>query len=61
MTEKKKGGTLTNVRSEYKKVVWPTKKQTAVYTFTVVSIAILIALFCWVLDLVFNAIVGFII
>ncbi|MDY3051620.1 MAG: preprotein translocase subunit SecE [Ndongobacter sp.] len=58
MTEKKKGGFLKSVRSELKKIVWPTKANTLQYTVTVIIIAVLIALFCWVLDIVFGSLVG---
>ena len=58
MTEKKKGGFLKSVRSELKKIVWPTKANTLQYTVTVIIIAVLIALFCWVLDIVFGSVVG---
>lgn len=58
MTEKKKGGFLKSVRSELKKIVWPTKANTLQYTGTVIVIAVLIALFCWVLDIVFGSLVG---
>ena len=58
MTEKKKGGFLKSVRSELKKIVWRTKANTLQYTVTVIIIAVLIALFCWVLDIVFGSLVG---
>ena len=61
MTEKKKGGFWKGVRTELKKVIWPSKKDTLHYTLTVILIALGIAFFCWVLDFVFGALRGLII
>lgn len=58
MTEKKQGGYLKGVRSEMKKVIWPDRKDTIQYTVTTLVFAILVALFCWGLDLAFGGIIG---
>lgn len=58
MTEKKKGGRLKAVRSEFKKVVWPTKKQVMSYCGVVILIALIVAFFCWILDLAFSWAIG---
>ncbi len=58
MTEKKKSGYLRSVRSELKKVHWPTKKEIVQYTVTTIVIAAIIALVSWGLDIVFNWLVS---
>lgn len=58
MTEKKKTSRFKTVRSEMKKVVWPTKSQLINYTLTVVVISLIVAVFCWVLDIVFGQLIG---
>lgn len=58
MTEKKKTSRFKSVRSEMKKVSWPTKSNLINYTVTVVAISVIVALFCWVLDIVFGRIIG---
>ncbi|HBQ96514.1 MAG: preprotein translocase subunit SecE [Firmicutes bacterium] len=45
---------LREVRSELKKVVWPTPRQTLSYTGFVVSFSLVIALIISGLDVVFN-------
>jgi preprotein translocase subunit SecE len=45
---------LREVRSELKKVVWPTPKQTLSYTGFVVGFSILVALIIAGLDAIFN-------
>ncbi len=58
MTEKKKGGFLKGVRSEFKKVHWPTKEETIQYTITVLVIAGIVALISYGLDVIFSWIVS---
>ncbi len=45
---------LREVRSELKKVVWPTPRQTLSYTGFVVSFSLVVALIISGLDVVFN-------
>lgn len=45
---------LREVRSELKKVVWPTPRQTLSYTGFVVSFSLLVALIIMGLDALFN-------
>lgn len=46
---------------ELRKVTWPTKKQTQMYTFLVIAMVVGVALFFGVLDYVFNLGLEFII
>ncbi|MCF7794788.1 preprotein translocase subunit SecE [Patescibacteria group bacterium] len=46
---------------EMKKVTWPTKKETARYTWLVIGLSLAIAAFLGLLDFVFNYALGFII
>ncbi len=46
---------------EMKKVTWPTKKETKIYTSLVIGISIGIAIFLGVIDYIFNSILKFII
>ncbi len=39
---------------ELKKVTWPTKKETYRYTFMVIGLSLLVAIFLGALDFVFN-------
>ncbi|HHX92325.1 MAG TPA: preprotein translocase subunit SecE [Clostridiales bacterium] len=41
------------IRSEIKKVVWPTKKETYRYTAVVLVTCVLFAFFFWILDTAF--------
>ncbi len=45
---------LREVRTELKKVTWPTLKQTATYTGFVVTFTLLVVLVITILDTVFN-------
>ena len=56
--EKKQSGIVKyfkGVKSEFKKVTWPTFKQILNNTGTVIASVIVIGLFIYVLDMVFNA------
>ena len=64
-TEKKKanifrriGKWLKEMRSELKKVQWPTPKQTANNTGIVILCVIVVGIFIWVFDFVANGVVG---
>lgn len=52
-TKAKKGGFkeyFKGVRTEMRKVVWPTKKETGSYTVVVIAVCALFALFFWLVD-----------
>lgn len=59
--EKKKGGLreyLKGVKTEIKKVVWPTKKELGSYTCMVLIACALFAVGFWLLDSIFAAGLG---
>lgn len=41
---------LTNVKSELKKVTWPTRKETYSSTIVVIVLVLVVAVFLWVID-----------
>ncbi|MCQ2560531.1 MAG: preprotein translocase subunit SecE [Clostridia bacterium] len=43
------------VKTELKKVIWPTKKETYRYTLVVIAVCAFFAVFFWLLDTVFLA------
>ncbi len=49
------------VRTELRKVVWPTRKETLRYTGIVVVVCLFFALFFWLLDTGFLAILGLVV
>lgn len=54
------GRFFKEARSELKKVVWPTPKQTTNDTLVVLVIALIAAVFIGVVDFLFKSVVGFI-
>ena len=57
--QKKKSGSkivrfFKEVKSEMKKVVWPTRKQVIKNTLIVIASVVLIGVVIWVLDMVFS-------
>ncbi len=57
--EKKKSGNkivkfFKEVKSEMKKVVWPSRKQVTNNTLIVLAVVVLVGLVIWVLDLLFQ-------
>lgn len=54
-------GLFSGVKTELKKVVWPTKKETYKYTLVVLVVCAAFALLFWVLDTIFLALLGLII
>lgn len=58
MAEKKKTSRMEGMRTEARKVQWPTKEQTIQYTGIVLLIAAVVALAAWGLDLVFSWLMG---
>ena len=54
-TKKSKMSTyFKGVKSEMKKVIWPSKKELINYTGVVIAISGLVAFIVWILDLVIN-------
>lgn len=49
------------VKAEMKKVSWPTKKELLNYTTVVVALSIVVAIIVWVLDIIINGALQFII
>lgn len=47
-------GFAKGVKSEFKKIIWPTKKDTVNYTIVVIVISIISALIIYGLDFVFT-------
>lgn len=58
---KKATGFLKGVRSEFKKIVWPTKKQLVNYTFVVIIMSILLSILVYGLDRIFLELIQLII
>ncbi|MGM9650096.1 MAG: preprotein translocase subunit SecE [Butyricicoccaceae bacterium] len=48
------GKWFRDLRSECKKVVWPTRKQVVNNTLVVLGTILLVGVFIWILDFVFN-------
>ena len=44
------GAYLKGVKAEFKKVTWPTKKETRKYTYVVLAVCVAFSLFFWLLD-----------
>lgn len=49
------------VKSEFKKVIWPGKKEIITYTGVVIMMSAIVSLIVYVLDLVLHGALGFII
>lgn len=56
--QKSLGKYFRGVRSEFKKVVWPTKQQVLTYSLVVIVVSILVALAIYGLDYVIQAILN---
>ncbi|MDO4773196.1 MAG: preprotein translocase subunit SecE [Bacillota bacterium] len=52
------GGFLKSLRTELKKVTWPTKKELINYEVVVISFSVLAALAIWIFDMSFSKIIG---
>ena len=48
------GTWFRELKSECRKIVWPTRQQTVNNTLVVIACVIVIGIFIWILDLVFN-------
>ncbi len=63
-TDTKKGKMVSyfkGVKAELKKVIWPTKKELINYTGVVIIITAIIAIIVWILDILINGGLSFII
>ncbi|MBU5425637.1 preprotein translocase subunit SecE [Tissierella pigra] len=61
-TKKTKMSTyFRGVKSEMKKVIWPSKKELINYTGIVIMISVIVAIIVWVLDLIIHGGLQFII
>lgn len=47
---------MRELKSEIKKVVWPTPKQVIKNTLVVIATVLVVGVFVWTIDLAFNAI-----
>jgi preprotein translocase subunit SecE len=50
---------LANVRSELKKVTWPTRKDTYASTVVVIALVLVVAVFLWVIDSALSTMIRF--
>ena len=48
------GRFFREVRAELKKVIWPTRRETAIYTAVVVASVAFVAILMWVVDSIFS-------
>ena len=59
--KQKKTSFMRGVRSEFKKIIWPSKKSGFYYSLAVVTISIISSAMIWGLDTVLKKLLGFII
>lgn len=52
---------LREVRSEMKKVQWPTRRETVVFTAVVIVSVLLVGIILWAMDLVLGAVLRLIV
>jgi len=52
---------LRELRSELRKVIWPTRKETVQYAIVVIGTVFVISVFIWVVDSVFSSLLKLII
>ena len=50
----KVGRYFRDLKSEFKKIVWPTRKQTVNNTLVVLACCLVLGVFIWVLDAIFG-------
>lgn len=55
---KKQDGFFKQVRKEYRKITWPTKKTAGEYSRVIIVVCILTGLFIRLLDLLFSGLIG---
>ena len=51
---------LTDVRSEMKRVTWPSRREVYATTVVVILTSIVLGIYLWGVDMVFNSVVGWI-
>lgn len=51
---------LTDSGVELRRITWPSKDETTTYTWQVIVVTIIAGIFIWLLDNLFNYVVGFI-
>jgi preprotein translocase subunit SecE len=51
---------LTEVRNELKRVTWPSRREVYATTFVVILTSIFFGVYLWGIDLVLNALVGWV-
>lgn len=59
--KQKKNSFMRGVRSEFKKIIWPSKKSVFYYSLAVVAISIISSTMIWGLDNVLKKLLGLII
>ena len=59
--KQKKNSFMRGVRSEFKKIIWPSKKSVFYYSLAVVTISIISSTMIWGLDNVLKKLLGLII
>lgn len=59
--KQKKNSFMRGVRSEFKKIIWPSKKSVFYYSLAVVAISIISSTMIWGLDNVLKKLLSFII
>lgn len=55
------GGYLKGVKSELKKIIWPTKEETLKYTGVVIVTSVLVSIIVYALDLIFASLLNLIV
>ena len=60
-TQTKKTGFFSRVKAEFKKIIWPTKKDVAKQTTAVVVVSVILGLIIALLDMVFKYGINFLI
>lgn len=54
---KRMGGFLRETKSEFKKIVWPSKKDVGKNTAAVIAISLAVGVFIWCVDAIFGLLV----
>lgn len=53
------GKWFRELKSECRKIVWPTRQQTVNNTLVVIAAVVIVGIFIWILDLIFGGAVQF--
>lgn len=56
-----KSGFMKGVRTEFKKIVWPSKKSVFYYSLAVITISIISSIMIWGLDNILKKLLGMVI